>query len=58
MRKSFDALTALVVQQLGRDVMSGDMFLFVNRMRRRAKVLFWGAPGETWSRGKEKLMDN
>jgi hypothetical protein len=24
MRKSFDALTALVVQQLGRDVMSGD----------------------------------
>lgn len=45
MRKSFDALTALVVQQLGRDVMSGDMFLFVNRMRRRAKVLFWDGTG-------------
>lgn len=58
MRKSFDALTALVVQQLGRDVMSGDMFLFVNRTRRRAKVLFWGAPGETWSRGKGRPMEH
>jgi transposase len=45
MRKSFDALTALVVQGLGRDVLSGDMFLFVNRTRRRAKVLFWDGTG-------------
>ncbi|MCC6556285.1 MAG: IS66 family insertion sequence element accessory protein TnpB [Polyangiaceae bacterium] len=45
MRKSFDALTALVVQQLGRDVLSGDMFLFVNRRRKRAKVLFWDGTG-------------
>jgi transposase len=45
MRKSFDTLTALVVHELGRDVMSGDMFLFVARNRRRAKVLFWDGTG-------------
>jgi transposase len=45
MRKSFDTLTALIAQGLGRDVMSGDMFLFVNRTRRRAKVLFWDGTG-------------
>ena len=33
MRKSFDTLTALVVQQLCRDVMSGELFLFVSRTR-------------------------
>ena len=45
MRKSFDTLTALVVQQLGRDVLSGDMFLFIGKTRRRAKVLFWDGTG-------------
>jgi transposase len=45
MRKSFDTLTALVVQGLERDVLSGDLFLFVNRTRRRAKVLFWDGTG-------------
>jgi transposase len=45
MRKSFDTLTALVAQGLGRDVLSGDLFLFVNKRRRRAKVLFWDGTG-------------
>lgn len=45
MRKAYDALTALVVRELGRDVMSGDMFLFVARNRKRAKVLFWDGTG-------------
>jgi transposase len=45
MRKSFDTLAALVMQGLGRDVMSGDMFLFVNRTRRNAKVLYWDGTG-------------
>jgi hypothetical protein len=31
MRKALDALTALAVQGLERDVMSGEMFIFVNR---------------------------
>jgi transposase len=41
MRKSFDALSALVLQGLRRDPLCGDMFLFVSRDRRRAKVLYW-----------------
>jgi transposase len=45
MRKSFDTLTALVVQGLERDVLSGDLFLFVSKTRRRAKVLFWDGTG-------------
>jgi transposase len=45
MRKSFDGLFALVRDQLHRDVLSGDMFLFMGRNRRRAKVLLWDGTG-------------
>ena len=45
MRKSFDSLSALVTQRLGRDVLSGDLFLFVSKNRRRAKVLYWDGTG-------------
>ena len=31
--RSFDTLTALVVQGLGRDVLTGDLFRFVNKRR-------------------------
>jgi transposase len=45
MRRSFDGLFALVEHGLGRDPLSGDMFLFVSRNRRRAKVLLWDGTG-------------
>jgi transposase len=45
MRKSFDALSALVTYGLDRDPLSGDLFLFVSRNRRRAKVLLWDGTG-------------
>ncbi len=45
MRKSFDGLSALVSFQLGRDPLCGDLFLFVSRDRRRAKVLTWDGTG-------------
>jgi len=45
MRKSFDSLSLLVVEKLGRDVLSGDLFLFVSRNRRRAKVIYWDGTG-------------
>ena len=45
LRKGFEGLSALVRQQLSRDPLSGDLFLFVNRTRRRAKVLLWDGTG-------------
>ena len=45
MRKSFDGLAALVTERLGRNPLSGDLFLFVGRDRRRAKVLHWDGTG-------------
>lgn len=45
LRKGFDGLSGLVEGELGRDVLSGDCFLFVNKSRRRAKVLLWDGTG-------------
>lgn len=45
MRKGFDGLSALVGEQLKRDPLSGDLYLFVSRDRRRAKVLLWDGTG-------------
>jgi transposase len=45
MRKSFDTLAALVTGHMGRDLLSGDVFLFVGRNRRRAKALFFDGTG-------------
>lgn len=45
MRKGHDGLSRLVEDELGRDPLSGEMFLFVSRDRRRAKVLMWDGTG-------------
>jgi transposase len=45
MRKSFDTLTALVTERMGHKVLTGDLFLFVGRDRRRAKVLYFDGTG-------------
>lgn len=45
MRKAFDALSALVTEQMEADPLSGDLYLFVSRDRRRAKVLHWDGTG-------------
>jgi hypothetical protein len=37
MRKGFDSLCALVTEQLTRNPLSGDVYLFVSRDRIRAK---------------------
>ena len=45
MRKGYEGLGALVRHSLGRDLLRGDLFLFVGRGRRRAKVLLFDGTG-------------
>lgn len=45
LRKGYNGLFGLVQQELMRDPLSGEMFLFVNRRRSSCKVLFWDGTG-------------
>jgi transposase len=45
MRKGFDGLYGMVSSHLERDPLAGDLFLFVARNRKRAKVLMWDGTG-------------
>ncbi len=45
MRKHYDGLYALVVSEMKADPLSGDVFLFTNRRRTRAKALLWDGTG-------------
>lgn len=45
MRMSFDRLSALVSERLGRSVLSGGLFLFFSRCRSRVKLLYWDTDG-------------
>ena len=45
MRKSFDGLSGLVRNDLGRDPMSQDVFVFFNRKATHVKVLHWEGDG-------------
>lgn len=45
LRKGFDGLYGLVLNELGRDPLEGDLYLFVNSRRTSAKVLLWDGTG-------------
>jgi transposase len=45
MRKSIDSLSALVFQEFNQDPQCGHLFIFFNRCRDKAKVLFWDRNG-------------
>ena len=45
MRKSFDTLAELVRQQLQRDPLSGQLFVFRNKRADRVKLLYWDEDG-------------
>lgn len=45
MRKSFDTLAVIAREQMRHDVLRGDVFVFVGRDRRRAKLLWWDGTG-------------
>lgn len=45
LRNGFNGLYGIVAQELGRDPLSGDVYLFVNRRRKSAKALLFDGTG-------------
>lgn len=45
MRKGFDGLSGLVREGLGKDPLSGDVFIFFNKRRTQVKLLLWERDG-------------
>lgn len=45
MRKSFDGLSALVEHAIGKDPLSGHLFVFRNRRGNHIRILFWDRTG-------------
>jgi transposase len=45
MRKSFDTLAVIAREGLGRNLLDGEVFVFVGKTRKRAKVLWWDGTG-------------
>lgn len=45
MRRSFNTLSVMVSSEMKRDLMDGDLFLFVSKNRKRAKVLYFDGTG-------------
>ena len=45
MRKGFDSLSGVVRSQMGRDPLSGEVFVFINRVRTTIKLLHWERGG-------------
>ena len=51
MRRSFNGLSAMVKNQLLEDPLSGQLFVFVNRLRTQMKVLYFDRSGYCiWSK--------
>ena|SRR4028118_41200 len=47
MRKGFDSLCGIVLNELGRRVMDGDGFIFINKLRTHLKLLIFEEGGFT-----------
>ena len=45
MRKGFEGLSSLIREELGRDPLSGSLFLFTNRRRTHAKIVWFDGSG-------------
>jgi transposase len=45
LRKSFDGLSGLVPECFGQDLLTGHLFLFLNRRRDRIKILYFDRDG-------------
>jgi len=45
MRKSFDALCGIINSELDKNVLNGDAFIFINKLRTHLKLLVWESGG-------------
>lgn len=45
MRKHYDGLWGIATSVMGKDVFGGDVFAFIGKSRRRAKILWWDGTG-------------
>ena len=45
MRRGFDSLSGMVTSMMKHNVLSGDIFIFVNRRRNHIKLLHWEGDG-------------
>lgn len=45
MRRSFDGLMRMAAEHIARDPMRGGLYVFVNKRRDRAKLLYWDGDG-------------
>jgi transposase len=69
MRKSFEGLSALVEEIFPKELLSGALFIFLNRRKDHMKVLFWDKDGLViwfkrlekgsfaWKWGSDNLID-
>lgn len=45
MRKGIDSLYSIVRNELGKDPLTGDLFIFINKRKRQIKMLHWQDDG-------------
>jgi transposase len=45
LRRSYDGLSALVDGTFGKQAMSGDLYIFMNRRSNQVRILFWDRDG-------------
>ena len=45
MRRTFNGLTSIIRGELGRNPLSGDVFIFFNRQRTQVKLFLWMSEG-------------
>ena len=45
MRKGMDSLCGIVYNELGKNPLSGDLFIFINRRKSQIKMLHWQGDG-------------